>query len=144
MRVDRLDLGLERVEVFALLGQAVELPLRAFGHRIQAVQPLLQRAERSLLSLQRLGRCGQLLNGRHHALDALGELCQLLFPCRHGLGACLGRGDSSLDDPQPFADRLDFLLVDRELVEVPLDGFQQTLRVALLSSGFAVEGLAGA
>ena len=47
-----LDLGLQRVEVFAVLRQAVELPLRAFGRCLQAVQPLLERGERRLLSLQ--------------------------------------------------------------------------------------------
>src|SRR6185503_17324072 len=36
--VDRLNFVLQRVEILALLGQAIELPLRALGRFLQAVQ----------------------------------------------------------------------------------------------------------
>ena len=44
--VNCLDLAFQRVEVLAMLGEAVELPLGPLGGCFETVQPLLERAER--------------------------------------------------------------------------------------------------
>ena len=140
--VNRLDFGLERVEILALLAQAVELPLGTLG-RLEAVEPLLERGERVCF------RCSEsaMRSNPPRPSPAPGcahERSQILIPCRDRLHTGLGLGNAGLSDPQPFVDGLDLLPVHRELIHVTLHGFHQGPCIVLLPGHVAAEGLAGA
>ena len=137
------DLLLQPLEIAAALIERHELRIGALGQLVHLLEPGVQRFERFLFLVELVALREQLLVPLRERVDALVELRDVLVFRGERFHAPFGLADRCLQHAQPLIENFEFLLLDRQPVDVAADRFVQRVAVLLDTRNLARELVLG-
>ena len=133
------DLLLQPLEIAPALIERHELRIGALGQLVHLFEPGMQGLERFLFLVELVALREQLLVSLRERVDALVQLRDVLVFRGERFHAPFGFADRCLQHAQPLIEDFEFLLLDREPVDVPANRIVQRVPILLDARNLARE-----